>query len=156
MGGSDYGDCYNRVAHLAASLTFQGWGISRSACRVLQIALQTMHYCLRTGFGKSTQTYGGTTDNPYQWYDQGNCASPSGFAALGALAVNAYRCMGHGDKLTSSYTARMFILAAVMFVDDTDLLHWAPSHTTTPDELVTKSRQPPPTGDCWLRQLPGL
>ena len=49
---------------------------------------------------------------------------------------NAYRRMGHGAQLTSAYTSRMFILAAVMYVDDTDLLHWAPSPTTPSRELV--------------------
>ena len=53
-----------------------------------------------------------------------------------ALVVNAYRRMGHGATLTSAYTARLFILAAVMYVDDTDLLYWAPSPTTTTAELV--------------------
>ena len=34
----------------------------------------------------------------------------------------------------------MFILAAVMYVDDTDLLHWAPSPTTSSTELVKQAQ----------------
>ena len=49
--------------------------------------------------------------------------------------------MGHGAKLTSAYTSRMFILAAVMYVDDTDLLHWAPSPTTSSGELVQQVQE---------------
>ena len=95
-----------------------------------------MHYCLRTGFGESKEMYGGKESDPFQGYGQGNCASSPGFSALSALVVNAYRRMGHGAKLTSAYTCHMFILVAVMYVDDTDLLHWAPSPTTSSGELV--------------------
>jgi len=100
-----------------------------------------MHYCLRTGFGESKEMYGGTESDPFQGYGQGNCASPPGFSALSALVVNAYRRMGHGAKLTSAYTSRMFILAAVMYVDDTDLLHWASSPTTSSEELVQQVQE---------------
>ena len=136
VGGSDWGDCYDRAAHPAAALAFRSWGISQAGCRVLLMALRTMHYCLRTGFGESKEMYGGTEENPFQGYGQGNCASPPGFSALSALVVNAYRRMGHGAKLTSAYSSRLFLLAAVMYVDDTDLLHWARSPSTRGDELI--------------------
>ena len=100
-----------------------------------------MHYCLRTGFSESKEMYGGTKSDPFQGYGPGNCASPPGFSALSALLVNAYRRMGHGAKLTSAFTSRMFILAAVMYVDDTDLLHWAPSPTTSSEELVQQVQE---------------
>jgi len=44
--------------------------------------------------------------------------------------------MGHKAKLTLAKTASIFILAAIMFVDDTDLLHWAPTLTTSDEELI--------------------
>ena len=44
--------------------------------------------------------------------------------------------MGSGAKLTSSYTSRLFLLAAAMYADDTDLLHWADSQTTDNEELI--------------------
>ena len=34
------------------------------------------------------------------------------------------------------YTCRMFLLATVMYVDDTDLLHLAPSQETSDEELI--------------------
>ena len=49
--------------------------------------------------------------------------------------------MGHGAKLTSSYILHMFILAAVMYVDDTDLMHWAPSPPTTAEKLVEQVQE---------------
>jgi hypothetical protein len=56
--------------------------------------------------------------------------------ALSLLIVNAYRRLGHGAKILSSYTARLFHVSAVIYVDDTDLLHWPSDGGTDPDELV--------------------
>ena len=46
--------------------------------------------------------------------------------------------MVHGAHLTSAYLARLFLLAAVCYVDDTDLLHLAPSVNTTDRELFVQ------------------
>ena len=50
-----------------------------------------------------------------------------GVGALSALAIGAYKIDGGGAKMTSPYLARVSLLAAVMYVDDTDLLHRAES-----------------------------
>ena len=46
--------------------------------------------------------------------------------------------MGNGARLTSCYAARIFLLAAAMYVDDTDLLHWGSSPTADDDELIAQ------------------
>ena len=140
LGESDVGDCYDRQAHPLTSIALQSWATSITI-RVLLTALQTMRFCLRTGFGESTGTYGGTIELPLAGPGQGNVGAPPLFAALSALIVNAYRRMGHGAKLTSSYMNQMFLIAAVMYVDDTDLLHWAPSITTTTNEELIEQVQ---------------
>jgi hypothetical protein len=38
--------------------------------------MQTMQYVLKTGFGESTETYGGTVDAPNSGLGQGSGASP--------------------------------------------------------------------------------
>ena len=73
----------------------------------------------------------GTLDDPIAGLGQGNCMAPPGFLALSSMIVRAYRRMGHGARLTSVMSVRMFLLAAIMYVDDTDLLHWAPTLTTS-------------------------
>ena len=54
--------------------------------------------------------------------------------------------MGHGAHLTSAKTASRFILAAIAYVDDTDLLHWAPTPATTDEELIEQVQK---AGDDW-------
>ena len=95
-----------------------------------------MQYVLKTGFGESTETYGGTVEAPNSGLGQGSGASPPGFLALSSLIVNAYRRLGHGARVLSSHTRRLFHLTAVIYVDDTDLLHWPSSPHTEPEELV--------------------
>jgi hypothetical protein len=119
----DFGDWYDRAAHLPTSIALQSWGITKSVIRVLLAMMQTMQYVLKMGFGKSADSYGGTALSPLTGLGQGSGASPPAFMALSLLIVNAYCQMGHGARVKSSYASRLFNLCAVMFVDDTDLLH---------------------------------
>ena len=80
------------------------------AVRVFLIALQTMQFCLCTGFGESEALFGGTKEHPLAGSGQGSGAAPAAFNVISALVVNAYRCMGHGARLTSSYTVHLFCL----------------------------------------------
>jgi hypothetical protein len=89
LGECNFGDCYNRAAHIPTSLDLQSWGIPASAIRVLLTSMQTMQYVLKTGFGESTETYGGTITSPNSGLEQGSGASPPGFMALSLLIVNA-------------------------------------------------------------------
>jgi hypothetical protein len=105
LGECDFGDCYDRAAHPPTSIALQSWGIPASAIRILLTSMQTMQYVLKTGFGESTETYGGTNTLPNSGLGLGSGASPPGFMALSSLIVNAYRRMGHGAKILSSYSA---------------------------------------------------
>jgi hypothetical protein len=141
LGECDFGSCYDRAAHPPTSIALQCWGIPKSSIRILLTTMQMMQYVLRTGFGESTESYGGTTTAPNSGLGQGSGASPPRFLALSSLIVNAYRRMGHGARITSSYTRRLFHLAAVMYVDDTDLLHWPGTSTIDPEELIAEVQQ---------------
>ncbi len=132
----DFGDCYNRAAHPPTGIALQCWGIPKPAIQVLLNTVQTMQYVLKTGFRMSTKRYGGTVDAPNSGLSQGSSTSPPGFPALSSLIVNAYRRLGHGTGVLTSYTWQLFHLTAVMYVADTDLLHWLPSPYTEPEELV--------------------
>jgi hypothetical protein len=146
LGECDFGDCYDRATHPPTSIALQSWGIPQLAVRVLLSSLRTMQYVLKTGFGKSSKSFGGTALSPNSGLGQGSGASPPAFMALSSLIVNAYRQMGHGTRVHSLYGSRVFILAAVMYVDDTNLLHWPVSCSTDPDELVAMYSGQPRTG----------
>ena len=44
--------------------------------------------------------------------------------------------MGHGACIKLSYASRLFSLWAVMYVDDTNLLHWTESPMMDPKTLI--------------------
>ena len=71
----------------------------------------------------------------------GNGAGPPTFAVLSVLIANAHKRLGHRATLTSAYMARVFRLAAVMYVDDTDLLHVASSATASDGELIEQVQE---------------
>jgi hypothetical protein len=88
------------------------------------------------GFGKLADSYCDMTASPNSGLGQGSRASPPGFVALSSLIINAYCRMGHGAKILSSYTSCLFHLSTVMYIVDTNLLHWPPYLGTEPDKLI--------------------
>jgi hypothetical protein len=123
IGRNNFGDCYDRIAHPPASMALQSFGVPCPAIRVLLLAMQTMRLFLRTGYGKSNRLYGGSTEDRTLRLGQGNAAAGSGLLALSSLIVNEYLCNGHGPRTMTSLTYWFFILAEVLYVDDTDNIH---------------------------------
>ncbi len=109
-----------------------------AAIRVLLTLMQTMQYVLKTGFGESAGSYGSTIASPNSGLGQGSGASPPGFMALSSMIINTYRHLGHGAKILSLYSSHLFHLSAVMYVDDTDLLHWPELAMVEPKELISQ------------------
>ena len=105
------------------------------------LTFQTMELCLRTGFGESSRSFGGTIEDPMMGLGQGSGAGPPSFSVLSGTIVNAYKRLGNCALLKSSITARIFLLAAVMYVDDADLLHLGHSQDTTDEEMITAVQQ---------------
>jgi hypothetical protein len=136
IGGNDFTDCYDRIAHPPASLALQSFGLPRPAIRVLLKAMQTMWFFLRTGFGESSRLYGGSIKNPTLSLGQGNAAAGPTFLAISSLIVNAYLREVHGARTMTSLTHRLFILVAVLYVDDADNIHMTPSITASPSEPI--------------------
>ena len=140
IGGNDFGNCYNRIAHPPASIALQSWGVSRESVRLILIAMQTMQFYLRTGYGESTSTYGGSEEDTQLGLGQGNAAAGPGFMAVSAQIVNAYLRDGNGARTVTSYTNRPVSLAAVIYVDDSDLIHMT-NHVTVPTKELIRHAQ---------------
>ena len=81
-----------------------------------------MKFYLRMGFGKATTPYGGTIANPTFGLGQGNGAAPPAFSVVSTLMVNACQSLGRGIKFFSAYSLREFVIAAILYVDVTQIL----------------------------------
>ncbi len=89
IGGNNFGDCYDRVAHPPATIALQSFGVPPPAIRVLLLAMQTMRFFLRTGYGELDRSYGGSTEDRTLGLGQDNVAAGPGFLAISSLIVNS-------------------------------------------------------------------
>jgi hypothetical protein len=102
--------------------------------------LSPMTFYLRTGYGVSQQGYGGTADDPSMGLGQGNGMAPSGFQSVSTLMINTYRRLGHASDFCGAWSGLIFCLAAILYVDDTDLLIVARDRDMTLDEFFEQSQ----------------
>ena len=68
--------------------------------------MQTKQFFLRTGFGESARSYGGSSEHPTLGLGQGNAAAGPSFLAISSLIVNSYLRQGHGARTRTSLTYR--------------------------------------------------
>ncbi len=81
----------------------------------------------------------------YSWqrlvgYGQGNGAAGPGFIAISLLIVNTYLHDGFGARIYSSYYKWLLLFAAVMYIDNTDLIHWAGWPSCSPSKLIATAQ----------------
>jgi hypothetical protein len=121
----DFANCYDTVSHPIASIALQSFKVRKVMIAMMLSVLQTMKWYLKTAFGQSLTFFGGSQDDPSMGFGQGNGAAPPGFLAVSALLIKAYRRQGHGAWFTPGLARDAFILAAVIYVNDSNLLHLA-------------------------------
>ncbi len=119
----DSSNCYDRIAHAMASLVFQAFGVPESAIGLMLSAKKNMKFFLCTGFGDSTKFAGGGICIKTQGLTQGNGASLAGWAVISIVILNAHGKKEHGAKFVCPITRLTSHLSAILYVDDTDLLH---------------------------------
>jgi hypothetical protein len=141
IGGNGFGNFYDRVAHPPASIALQSWGIPCPAIKVLLLLMQTMRFFLRTGYSEFMDSYGGTSEERTLGFGQGNSVAGPGFLALSAQIVNAYIRDGHGACIQTSFTDCSFVLASVIYVNNTDLPHVTALVMATPREMIDHTQK---------------
>ena len=116
-------NCYDSIAHAIASLIFQAMGVPLEGVEAMLEAIQEMKYFLRTAYGDSTNFANSKIEVKYQGLCQGNGAAPAGWAVISITVVCAHKKKGHGATFVCPISKLKFVLAAVLFVDDCDLIH---------------------------------
>ena len=86
-------------------------------------AIQDMKYFLRTAYGDSKHCAGSTIELKFQGLCQGNGAAPAGWAVISITILDAHKRKGHGGHFVCPISNLSGHLAAILFVDDTDILH---------------------------------
>ena len=108
-----------------ALLIFQAFGIPTTATKSMLGTIENMKFFLRTGFGDSKSFAGGNISIKTQGLCQGNGAAPApaGWAVISICILQAHGKKGHGAKFICPITKLRQHLSAIIFVNDTDILH---------------------------------
>ncbi len=136
----EFGDFYDSAAHPVAAFLLQSFGIPQLAINVLLWTIETMRLCLRTWFRETALSYGGTHEECLAGYGKVNAAAGPSFTAMSSLILKAYLCNGFGAQIYSSYYKQLLLLAAVMYIDDTILIHWYCQPFCSLVELIVASQ----------------
>jgi hypothetical protein len=115
--------CYDCVAHAMALLIFQSFGMEDMAVTAMLETIQKMKIFLRTVFGDSKEFAGSTIKVKTQGLDQGNGASLVGWCIISIMILWVHEAKSHGAHYIAPISHMQSSLSAILYVDDTDLLH---------------------------------
>jgi hypothetical protein len=138
VSSNDAANCYDAINHAAGSFALQAMNVRISLIKCYLLCVQTMQFFLKTGFGLATQGYGGSSQNPYMGLIQGSGAAPAAWTAISTLMLAAYKSKGYGALFASAWSGVVLSIAALLYVDDTDLLHTCPTDITTEYEFFSR------------------
>jgi hypothetical protein len=85
--------------------------------------IQDMKFFLCTAFGDSNDLAGALLDIKTQGLCQGNGAAPAAWTVVSIMILNAHKGREHGAKFLCPISLTRSQLSAVLFVDDTDVIH---------------------------------
>ena len=131
-------NCYDSVAHPIASIALQSFKVRVTTVTMMLYVLQTMNFYPKTGYRQSQESYDGTKDVPIMGLAQGNGTAPPGFLSVSTLMINTYKHLGHWVNFVGAWSGDAFYLAAVLFVDDSNLFYMVLGHMETDQEFVNR------------------
>ena len=123
---NDATSCYDRIILMITYLTMRHYGISEPAATSSIGTLCDMEHRVRTTYGVSEESYGGTEWSPKpHGIGQGNGYAPALWAGISSLMLKVMSDKGYGTKLRSPISKIFLHMAGYSFVDDTDFIETA-------------------------------
>lgn len=146
----DADNCYDRITLEAASLCMQRLGVDLMAAETILHTLQDMEYHLRTAFGDSDTSYCAQPGDNFNGTGQGSGASPAIWTAVCIVLLKLLQRKGAASAFTSAICVMPTIVAALCYVDNTDLLQRAQSNTETITHTIQSLQS---NVDIWAQGL---
>jgi len=123
---NDAKSCYDLIGHTPASISMQRVGVPKNVVKCLFTMLQDAFHRVCTGYGDSTQTYGGEVWLvPIHGIRQGNEAGPAIWAVVSSPLLNVLRAKGFGCEICCPLSQAFLKFVGYAFVDDTDIIQSA-------------------------------
>jgi hypothetical protein len=115
--------CYDLIGHTPASICMQWQGAPKTAVKCIFTTLQEAIHRVRTAFGDSDLSYGGSGwIKPLHGIGQGNGGGPPIWAVISSTLLDILRSIGFGLKLISPITLMLLAFVSYSFIDDTDIV----------------------------------
>lgn len=145
---ADAEQCYDRIAHVFASLVYQAFGVFITAVIVMLASIQHMRFYLCTGLGESIGFMTAVLGSIIQGLCQGNSAAPAGWSLISAVLIKVYKSLGHGSFFQTLISRESYDTAGVLYVDDVDIF-------TMRSLLVTRElwEEVASSTECWTKLL---
>jgi len=151
---NDAKSCYDRIVHAVAALSMLRQRVPKSAITCVFTTLQNLSHTIRTAYGNSDETYGGSfwvvpvTDGPGPMHGimQGNGKGPALWAVMSSPVLSMLRAEGFGTIFKLAITGDTIHYVGFSFVDDTDQIETARSAEEKAQEVIIKMQG---GIDCW-------
>jgi len=152
---NDTKSCYDLIGHTPASLAMQRMGFPWSVVDCLFTTLQNAYHYVRTGYGDSSNSYGGPLwQLPIHGIGQGNGAGPAIWAVVSTPLLNVLRQLGFGFSYITPISCTLTNFCGFAFVDDTDLIQLLHSNSSA-EEVRFKLQQAIDTWEGLLSSMAG-
>jgi hypothetical protein len=92
-----------------------------------------MKFFLKRGFGLAKSSYGG---NIFIGLAQGSRGVSSARLTVSTLTVCAHKCKGYGVSSYSAWSCILVAILAILYVDDTDLLHMSHNPNISESDFI--------------------
>jgi hypothetical protein len=119
---NDAKSCYDLIGHTQATMSMQRVGVPKSIIQCLFSTLQNAVHKVRTGYGDSSESYGGQVWLlPLHGIGQGNGAGPAIWEVVSTPLLNV-RAQCFGCEIVSPLSGSFHKFVGYAFIDDTDII----------------------------------
>ena len=123
LASIDAANCYDSIAHAIGSLVCQSLGVPVEAVESMLSVNQDMKYFLRAAYGDPKNYMGSTVQVKFQGYYQGSGAALAYWVVISIVILMAHKRKGHGATFVCPVSRRSSRLAAILFMDNTDIIY---------------------------------
>jgi hypothetical protein len=133
---NDAKSCYDLIGHTPASIAMQRQGVPKSTVTCMFTTLQELKHKVRTAYGDSESTYGGSEIIPMHGVMQGNGAGPAIWAVVSTPILSMLRTANVGSFFRTPISNQDIRFVGYSFVDDTDLIQTPRNESETCQDVI--------------------
>eukprot|EP00956_Cyclotella_meneghiniana_P011946 scaffold16843_cov51-Cyclotella_meneghiniana.AAC.2 len=157
MDSVDAEQCYDAVNHAATSLGMQAYGMSLEQICLYLETMANMIYHLKTAFERDEQGFSGAmipydpdgralvparpSLSYFNGLGQGSGGAPPAWQVVSSLMIGAYKRRGFGVWSRTAWSGLVYTIAAILFVDDCDLLHMLRDRSMSEEEFLRRKQK---------------